>query len=208
MLAYKFLCEHFALENIQHRRIKISEYDDLNDPFELIPFNISVPWEREWLIESRNAMARTLGVLSFSRSWSNPVLWAHYSDKHRGICLGFEVPDGALTPVNYIIDRPFSCQPPNAEMANLMTCGKSNHWEYEQEIRALSRLEDKIGDYYFCDFDATRKLVSVIIGLRCAVTDQQIRTLLGNSSESVTVVKAKLSVGAFEIVEDEDGFPL
>ncbi len=33
-------------------------------------------------------------------AWSNPVIWAHYGDKHRGLCLGFEVPEMHGDPEN------------------------------------------------------------------------------------------------------------
>src|SRR5260370_7015469 len=35
---------------------------------------------------------RIQGLICFSSSWKDPVIWAHYSDKHKGLCLGFEIP--------------------------------------------------------------------------------------------------------------------
>jgi hypothetical protein len=45
-------------------------------------------------------------MLCFSRDWHNPVQWSHYADKHRGICLGFDVPDSLLVPVQYTKEPP------------------------------------------------------------------------------------------------------
>jgi len=41
------------------------------------------------------------GLICFSKSWSNPLMWGHYAEKHAGMCLGFDVPDKLLAPVIY-----------------------------------------------------------------------------------------------------------
>jgi len=41
MRVYKFLTSEFAMKDIWEPRIKISEINDLNDPFELIPCDLS-----------------------------------------------------------------------------------------------------------------------------------------------------------------------
>jgi hypothetical protein len=88
MRVYKFLTSQHALQDITERRIKISEIHDLNDPFELIPCDLSDADKRQALIETRDKLSGNRGLLCFASGWTNPVLWAHYSDKHRGIMLG------------------------------------------------------------------------------------------------------------------------
>ena len=36
-------------------------------------------------------MNRSVGVICFSEIMDSPLMWAHYADSHKGICLGFEV---------------------------------------------------------------------------------------------------------------------
>lgn len=43
MRLYYFTPAEFALENIFHKRLKISLIHSLNDPFELLPINSSDP---------------------------------------------------------------------------------------------------------------------------------------------------------------------
>jgi len=43
MRAYKFLSAHFGLKSLYEKRLTISTIDDLNDPFELLPYNLSDP---------------------------------------------------------------------------------------------------------------------------------------------------------------------
>ena len=81
---YKFLEEKWALEDIKKRRIKISEIHDLNDPFELIAFDLSDAQLRKALLTARDQMNKR-GVLCFSQDWKSPLLWAHYADKQQGI---------------------------------------------------------------------------------------------------------------------------
>ena len=87
MRVYKFLSKKFALENLTERRIKISEYSDMNDPFELWGVALS---DLE-LQRQLTKIIRSTGALCFSRDWKNPMLWSHYGDKHQGICLGFDI---------------------------------------------------------------------------------------------------------------------
>ena len=41
MRVYKFLDAHFGLKTLYEQRLKISKIDDLNDPFELLPFDLT-----------------------------------------------------------------------------------------------------------------------------------------------------------------------
>jgi hypothetical protein len=93
MRAYKFLSCKFGLKTIRERRLKISEIRSLNDPFDLLPIDLSDPALREAVLDTRSEIGTNGGLLCFSRQWHNPVLWAHYADSHQGLCLGFDVPD-------------------------------------------------------------------------------------------------------------------
>ena len=49
------------------------------------------------------------GILCFSLNWTSLLLWAHYADNHKGICLGFDLQDGPdwyVYPVSYVKERP------------------------------------------------------------------------------------------------------
>src|SRR5690606_13160087 len=101
MQLFNLSSAEYAISNIALRRIKISRIGDLNDPFELLPFNIHDKRLRDAARKTRDQIDATRGVLCFSKHWSNPVLWSHYADKHRGIALGFEVEDRYAIPVSY-----------------------------------------------------------------------------------------------------------
>ena len=50
-------------------------------------------------------MSDRFGLLCFTKHWRNPVLWSHYADTHRGLCLGFEVDDTVSVRVRYTAKR-------------------------------------------------------------------------------------------------------
>jgi hypothetical protein len=56
MRVYKFLSGHFGLKSLYERRLKISTLEDLNDPFELIPYDLSNERHRRAMHEARDAL--------------------------------------------------------------------------------------------------------------------------------------------------------
>lgn len=106
MLVYHFLDSHYGLENIGNRHLKISRIMELNDPFEFLSVDLTDRECRRALKKTKKELSKTKGILCFSKTWKNPVLWGHYADKHKGICLGFEVDNSILGKVNYVDSRP------------------------------------------------------------------------------------------------------
>ena len=72
MRVYKFLDEEFGLKTLREKRLKISTLDDLNDPFELLPYNLKDKNQRRALQNTRKELARNRGILCFSADWRYP----------------------------------------------------------------------------------------------------------------------------------------
>jgi hypothetical protein len=209
MRAYKFLNEHFGLKSLSEKRIKISEIHELNDPFELIPFNLKEPKYRKAMLHMRDQLAANgRGLLCFSATWRDPVVWAHYSDKHKGICLGFEIPDGKslYRRVRYEPKRlPFPKDLHVSADARDMLFIKYSNWAYEQEVRVWIQLPTADDGLYFCDFDDTIQLKEVIVGAKCTLSRSDITRALGTLAEHVTLIKARAGFTKFEVVRDKRG---
>ena len=75
MLAYHFLNDHCGLENLRHRRLKISEIAQLNDPFEFLGVDLTDIDFRKALKKTKAAISETKGILCFSKDWKIPLLW-------------------------------------------------------------------------------------------------------------------------------------
>jgi hypothetical protein len=82
MLVYNFVNAKYGLENIEKRRLKISNLMALNDPFEFLGCDLQDKVFRRKLKEVKAEMAKQAGVLCFSASWHSPAQWAHYLGGH------------------------------------------------------------------------------------------------------------------------------
>lgn len=217
MKAYKFLDAHFGIKSLYERRLKISRIHELNDPFELTPYDLSDRILREDFLRFRDQEGLCHGLLCFSKDWCDPLIWAHYSDKHRGICLGFEIPDikgdretDIFDFVRYV-DGPLSFPTGFPDLSHsqkdhivqdiLFT--KYSNWKYEQEIRSWSRLDDEENGIFFCDFGGTLGLAEVIMGAKCVVSRKTIVRALGSLKTDVRIVRTRAAFDAFRIVEAE-----
>jgi hypothetical protein len=205
MRVYKFLTRDFAIKTLRERRVKISEINDLNDPFELVPFDLSDSVFREAMLRTRDELNVNRGMVCFASHWSNPVLWAHYSDKHRGMCLGFDVPDDVAKSVQYKAAR-LPQRAPDLDMVQDMLFTKFAGWEYENEIRIYAEREEEDGGLYFVDFSERLKLREVIAGHRCCAARSDVMNVLRGYPEPISLIKACLSRTSFCVVEDPDGF--
>jgi hypothetical protein len=133
------------------------------------------------------------------------LLWAHYSDKHRGICLGLDVPDDVARAVDYVDDR-LPWEQPTQEFMTKLLWTKFAPWRYEGEVRAFVTREEHEDGRYFVDFGDKLKLQQVIVGHRCCVERGEISAAMALYPESVTIIKARLSRSSFNVEENPFGF--
>ena len=88
---YHFMHAEHALQAIERHRLKIAEIENINDPYELLP--VSYTLDQEPIVQqTRSTIGEDYGVLCYSRTWKEPLLWGHYTESGCGICLGFEFP--------------------------------------------------------------------------------------------------------------------
>jgi hypothetical protein len=78
--------------------------DGLNDPFELMPYRRYGLKERQPYNRIFNNISKKWGLLCFSLGWSEPLIWSHYADKHKGIAIGFEILHDKVIDVDYSSD--------------------------------------------------------------------------------------------------------
>jgi hypothetical protein len=205
---YHFLPAKFALDDIERRRIKISEIDQLNDPFELWCVHQKDKRLRIALRGFKKEMGARFGMLCFSQRWHSPVLWSHYADKHRGICLGFEIDRRGIRAIDYLPTRPVLRVPPNRKDTNQLLFTKYSDWSYEEEWRAWIQIDtrDPSTGFYFYTFDGFVRLSKVIAGPLCNIPRSAIKDALKGYADSINIVKARLAFKTFWVVENRKGF--
>jgi hypothetical protein len=204
MLVYHFLSSHYGLEDIRERRLKISRIVELNDPFEFLGVDLSDREFRKAMKETKAQISKTKGLLCFSKTWKNPLLWGHYADKHRGICLGFEVSGDILEKVTYVKERFPRPAVFDEEFMKKVLFTKFDHWRYEQEYRVYIDLNEEINGIYYAEFSDQICLKRVIVGEQSDVTRVQVTDALGKISKEVEMFKARAGFKAFEVVRNKN----
>lgn len=150
-------------------------------------------------------ISRRCGVYCLSADPANILMWSHYADCHRGICLGF---DGANTnpffgraqqvsyqesyPVaNIIKDHPSTYQ-------DKVILSKAAFWAYEREWRIVEH-ERGSGIYRFDKND----LKQVIFGVKTSSKDiETVLQLLNEKGMTPQMYKARLHEERYAIVLD------
>ena len=123
----------------QNHKLTINEINSLrqifNNPKELYAItNKSVKDAKE-----------CFGVTCFSKIEKNLIMWAHYADNHKGVCLKFDIladTDFFMTPfpITYKVDYPKYNYINNRDgLGKFLLETKSKDWDYEEEIRVMKR---------------------------------------------------------------------
>ena len=211
MRVYKFIGLTHGLVALRTRRLKVSTYDNLNDPFEMLATDLCDFDVRVGFIAKKKQLDSIEGFISFSKSWTNNLLWSHYAESHRGIVLGFDVPNELLYEVRYSSQRlkldlksPDLTQSVFDDFVEKLRYTKSECWKYEDEARMFLTLKRlyRNSELYFSDFSENMVLREVILGLNCKSSESQMNALLRGSTNEGAVKRASMSSSSFAIVEE------
>ncbi|MAQ98969.1 MAG: hypothetical protein CMI00_00335 [Oceanospirillaceae bacterium] len=166
---YKYM--PYRKEFFENFYLRCTPRSALNDPFELRPSNqytrdhaleligeseyTDSPSEDElynqqWIEKSLNGAYNKTGIVSFSETKDNLLMWSHYADQHKGIVLCFDTShpffakdpsrDKQLARVHYRKDR-MKALPQSLRNGLYMADStriyfeKSDEWIYEKEYR-------------------------------------------------------------------------
>lgn len=158
-------CEFSTVERaILHDELNFSIPLDFNDPFDCYPnlyigdqhalvqkicaaqgraYDEKLVITDEGMREGWLALLRNTAISCFSSDDSNPIMWAHYADNHRGVCLLYNThwDDKYFHafPVTYSEVRPdvdYS-ELNNPQIVIDGLCTKSLYWEKEFEHRMI-----------------------------------------------------------------------
>lgn len=206
---YHFTTAKFALHDIQKKRLKIAQFSDLNDPFELMCVDVLREGHEQAFSGFKQEMAKLYGVLCFSQKWKDILQWSHYGERHKGICLGFDVSsfESKFGAVEYKKGKlPFPGTE-NLDQAFMwkMLRRKYHGWRYEEEWRVFLRLESPEWNesvkrnLYFADFTGELALREVILGAENDTDKDDVQEALSGYVEPVRVSKIRLSPSDFRL---------
>ncbi len=151
-LPYKFREEDLTPENIytklheigKMRFPEISEEELQHQCYERQmsgAFDNGKYWKDDYE-EYKKEMYTKFGVMSLTSKNYNLLMWSHYSDSHKGFCVGldkiilFEVTGGMIGPVNYCNEFPsVGLFDNNSHGLTRIFLTKFLDWKYEEEYR-------------------------------------------------------------------------
>lgn len=158
----------------------------------------------------KNRLNENRGVYSLSATCSNLLMWAHYSQEHKGICVGLsttkllDVSDmiftehdipGALVKVEYAEDYPIidvlADDYESGEWMDKAVSIKSLDWKYEEEYRLIIAAES-ISERKCCL--PVDSITEVIIGVRSdEPMKKEVLSLLREHNLNAKIFQAELA---------------
>lgn len=193
-------------DTLENTRLYCPLPPQLNDPFDCAVKLANDDEDGEASIQGK--VNKRTGVLSFSESNDNALMWSHYANGHRGMSLEFDMakwPEKVrtgyyLARVEYAMCRPLPTLTPQEQAAvetlKKIAFTKHEDWRYEKEWRMICSFKNHCDPFLRFPKDA---LTGVIFGLR--ITDED-RCLMEH-----VIREAKYpNLTIFEASEDHDKF--
>ena len=206
MLFYYFTSAKYGIENLKRRRLKISDFSNVNDPFELLGIELRDKVVRQAVKFEKSKISKENGLLCFSEDKYNPVQWAHYADNHKGVCLGFEIDEKSLRKIKYVSERLAKDTLDQPDCNEKLLTTKFNHWNYEQERRLILKLSNYSQDgqgLRFKEFGGDMFLKAVYIGCKSDLDFDDIVAAYDSGNKGVIVKITRPSFRDFRIVWDQ-----
>lgn len=148
----------------------------------------------------RERVTSNVGVLCLSEVHDDILMWAHYADSHRGVCLVFDASEpffATAQPVHYRDLRP-NVNPvvhSHDQMLDAAMFTKSSHWSYEREWRILQY--KKGPGVYVVPVTALKQ---VILGAEIDPANAaKVRRWAMDAPTNVSVISAALSPTEFKV---------
>jgi hypothetical protein len=145
------------------------------------------------------------GVLSLSATWRSALMWSHYADEHRGICIEYDTSDQQhprLAPVSYRSPRAirtsdiwlWKVRDDNEAKLRVMKTyffAKSPEWKYEREWRDVADASGPVSVPY--------RMTGIHFGMRC---DSSVITSI------VKLLADRRNIRLWQVLPKDDGFQL
>jgi hypothetical protein len=156
-------------------------------------------------IEVELRKAYDLGVLCLSERFDSPLMWSHYGQQHRGVCIEYDVSQVRSADIRRVeygrsrevdasaIQSWLQVDDPAARLSIERACllRKSKEWNYEREWRMLGPVGSR---------SSPIEVKAIIFGIRCPTALQYtIVKVLGGSTSAVKFWEMRSPGARFEL---------
>lgn len=210
-----------VLSNLAQRKLWASDPRAFNDPFEFrlqrtfqakgLPdvrvenphlANVKDPELIQKAIETYENYIHGFGVVCLTEVPDDLLMWSHYADGHRGICMGFRGKDETPDPTVGLYRVEYTNEYPSPDFSRTrvwqrdglagVLWTKSIAWAYEKEWRLI-----RVNGEELIEYPGT--LNKMIFGLRTTDTDRHLVR---------SILKGEDDVEYFQIVQDDAKYKL
>ena len=161
-------------------------------------------WADESIRDNFHKTVQNYGIFSMAQKNDNLLMWSHYADSHKGVCLEFDSRDtsnvfGEAIMVQYQKEYP---------KVNVMALGnfrdtinafgvKSADWKYEKEWRIIrAQVFGGRGIYKF----EPDQLVGVILGAKiCPRQEEKVLSWVAKYPRQLKVYRAKINSRKYKV---------
>jgi len=217
MRLYYLTSTKWARVAVSDKRLKLSLFPSVNDPFELLGGALGDRRTRRIFQHVKQTLGERYGLICLSETWRSPVMWAHYGDRHAGVALGFDVPEIAAHPVDYagkklkdlLGDKP-SLGDLNQETLMKLMSTKAKDWAYERERRVFETLKtapcDAAGNRFLPFNDDYLALREVLVGASSDWAIADAAKAVEWTKQSVRVARVRPAFDRFEMcIQQREG---
>ena len=194
---YKFLpINAFTRDVLLTEKFHFGDWEKMNDPLEGF-FQYSKNILTDSNIKDLYNEKNLYGICCFSENYKNILMWSHYADNHKGICIEVHVDkilcdqeDIDIIKIDYIKSIATIANP-DVNVKSLLS-KKLTPWKYEKEIRLFSNgknVQKKIG-----------KITKIILGPSISDKNKElISTYIGDRNLKIVQAKINLNTSSINI---------
>lgn len=197
----------FTLQNLTNQNNWVADPFEFNDPFEFSLYdNVSIDKngnhrnlnhiEKANVIKFKDSI-NEYGIVCYTSEFSNTLLWSHYADNHKGMCLVFDVENkDKLYKVKYQERFPEINLTDDAntheEIKTIVTT-KSIDWEYENEYRQVFIMKNMLYKY-------PGELVEIIFGCRTPYDDiKMVSNIAVSKNKNIKISKMHMDNATYSL---------
>lgn len=146
-----------------------------------------------------------LGVLCLASGGANILMWSHYADSHKGVCLEFDFADPFFSNAQQVRyarsrPRPNPFRDNNFKLLDDVVLTKADLWAYEEEWRLL-QYRNGPGVYPF----SPRALTGVVLGALISTADEEkVRSWIAAREFPTKIYRASICRTTFSVLINEE----
>lgn len=210
---YKYVKLNYVVDILDNHRLYLSDGKDFNDPFEITITNKE---------EGNISHIEGLHILSLTNSYRKKLMWSHYADSHKGVCLTVRVPRNLVYPVCYSTKRIYEDSNIDSIISLSQKSIKKNvnnnflllnkhkkiahikdkKWSYEKEYRVVFDKDDEDG-LIFEDgkWYMSVKTKNIYLGVNFDKNDEKVKKNIIEACKrnNITIKKMTLSKKDYSI---------